>query len=73
MLTGKRGSVKKTVFLIKRSDNKEEKTIKKEAKTIWKWDHRAKSNYRKKKEKKVKAKSADYLVKTKNSGSQVER
>ena len=45
---------------------------KKEAKTIWKWDHRAKSN-RKRKEKKIKGKSADYMVKTENSGSLVER
>ena len=45
---------------------------KKKAKTIWKRDHRAKSN-RKRKEKKMKWKSADYVVRTENSGSQVEK
>ena len=45
---------------------------KKEAKTIWKWDHRVKSNW-KRKEKKIKGKPAGYVVKTENSGSQVER
>ena len=45
---------------------------KKEAKTILKWDHRAKSN-RKRRENKIKGKSADYMVKTEKSGSQIKR
>ena len=56
----------------RKKDLQQRENNKKEDKTIWNWDNRAKIN-RKRKEKKIKGKSVDYAVKTKNSVSQMER
>ena len=72
MLKGKRGSMKKTLVLVKRSYNKEEKTIKKEAKLSETEiiEQRATVTERKRKSRENQQIT---WSRQKNSGSQVER